>query len=459
MLTARNFVALTIIIAIVSLAWACRELARPPDSGGLGSDSYGTRVQGQRGLFEILTDLRIPVERVLGPPTAVVGREVTLVLWKPQPEVVQLEPAYLHALAHWVETGGRVVVAPDGRPAAPRPARFSERKAPPRDLTVLSELGLKEARVRMADLASADQGRGADAAGRSSGGRASETATRRDDSDDDAVRRIRELLSGTARPIATRAVTVTATGALSPLRERVSTIEVPEEKLQVLSAGAPAPDGTITFRDHEGSEQILAAVYHRGKGEVVVVAAPEIAENHLIARHDNSVLAVELLAAPGRPVVFDEFYHGLTIRGNPLWLFTQRGYAATTLCLLALIGLAIWREAVFLGPPLDPKPQSRRSLGEYVDAMARFLNRGGASQAFLLREVRSGVLRAVRDELHLPPSRDDAGELAAFLARRDPRRARQLVEAVGAVDAALEQNAVIKESVALDLFKRMSRCL
>ena len=36
MLTARNFVALTIVIAVVSLAWACLELARPPDSGGLG---------------------------------------------------------------------------------------------------------------------------------------------------------------------------------------------------------------------------------------------------------------------------------------------------------------------------------------------------------------------------------------------------------------------------------------
>ena len=189
------------------------------------------------------------------------------------------------------------------------------------------------------------------------------------------------------------------------------------------------------------------------------MASPAIAENRLITRHDNSVLAVHLLAAPGRPVVFDEFYHGLTIRGNPLWLFTQRGYAATTLCLLTLIGLWIWREAVFLGPPLAPEAQSRRSIGEYVDAMARFLNRGRSSQAFLLREVRSGVLRAVRDELHLPPSRDHVDELAAVLARRDPRRARELVEAVGAVDAALSRNVVLKESVAVELFKRMSHCL
>ena len=45
MLTARNFVALTLVIAVVSLAWACRELARPPDSGGLA----GTRTEHEYG--------------------------------------------------------------------------------------------------------------------------------------------------------------------------------------------------------------------------------------------------------------------------------------------------------------------------------------------------------------------------------------------------------------------------
>src|SRR5262245_51465537 len=110
MLNARNIVVLTILIAVVSLAWACLELARPPDSGGMGRDSYGTRAHGQRGLFEILADLDIAVERTLGPPTGVIGREVTLVLWEPQPELVQVEPAYLQALATWIVDGGRVVV-------------------------------------------------------------------------------------------------------------------------------------------------------------------------------------------------------------------------------------------------------------------------------------------------------------------------------------------------------------
>jgi Domain of unknown function (DUF4350) len=459
MLSARSFVAITLVIAVVSLAWACRELAQPPDSGGLGGDSYGTRVQGQRGLFEILADLGIAVERALAPPTAVVGRDVTLVLWKPQPDLVQVEPAYLHTLARWVENGGRVVVAPDARPAASRPPGMLGRHPSTAESTVLGELGLAAVSVRRIDLNSSDRGPKVDPTGRSGHGPASDAATKRDESENDDVRRIRELLTGTARPIITRGVKVKVTGVLSPLRGLVGMIEVPEEKLQVLSVGESVPDGTVTFEGPSGAEQVLAAVYRRGKGELVVVASPAIADNGLIAKHDNSVLAVRLLAAPGRPVVFDEFYHGLTIRGNPLWLFTQRGYAATTLCLLTLIGLWIWREAVFLGPPLAQEAHSRRSIGEYVDAMARFLNRGGSSQAFLLREVRSGVLRAVRDELHLPPSHDHVDELAAVLARRDPRRARELIEAVGAIDAALSRNVVLRETAAVELFKRVSHCL
>ena len=152
MLTARNFVALTLVIAVVSLAWACRELARPPDSGGLGGDSYGTRVRGQRGLFEILADLGIPVERVLAPPTAVAGRDVTLVLWKPQPDLVRVEPAYLRRLARWVENGGRIVVAPDARRSRPQPMGMLGRRLSTAESTVLGELGLSAVTVQTINL-------------------------------------------------------------------------------------------------------------------------------------------------------------------------------------------------------------------------------------------------------------------------------------------------------------------
>ena len=235
MLTARNFVALTLVIAVVSLAWACLELAQPPDSGGLGGDSYGTRVQGQRGLFEILADLGIPVERILAPAH---GRR------RPRCHAGALETSTRPRAGGTRLSARPRPVGRKRRTRRGRPGRKTRRFPAARDVGTApvhtpnrrswASWGWRLCSVQTIDLKSAEKGPEADSTGRSSGGRASETATNRDESEDDDVRRIRELLTGTARPIVTRAVTVKATGVLSPLRELVGTIEVPEEKLQVL---------------------------------------------------------------------------------------------------------------------------------------------------------------------------------------------------------------------------------
>jgi hypothetical protein len=460
MLTPRNFVAATILIAVVSLVAACISLMQPPDSGGSGSDSYGTRFHGQRGAFEVLAELGVPVERGLAPPTVILDRNLTLVLWKPHPELVQAEPAYLAAVAEWIKGGGRAVVAP-ARPDRLQRQRieFLERGDEP-ERTVLGELGLSQVSLKVLDLAvSTPDGPDDPMAAKTGdvGGAGSKNSERRQAKDEFTV--IRDLISGKIESNSTATVAVKGLGEFSRFAEIVTTIEVPDRGLQVLDMGSSEPAGRLTIEDREGREQTLAAVFHPGQGELIIVAEPAIAENRLLAREDNSVLAAELLAGPGRRVIFDEFYHGLTIRGNPLWLFNQRGYGATMLCLLAVMGLWIWRQAVFLGPPLEQIGQSRRSIGEYVEAMARFLSRGKSSQAFLLGEVRKGVLHSVRTELRLPPGRENVGDLAAALVHRDPRRARQLVEAVSLVDAALSQNRQFKERAAVELFQRISNCL
>ena len=129
------------------------------------------------------------------------------------------------------------------------------------------------------------------------------------------------------------------------------------------------------------------------------------------------------------------------------------------LALLAVAGVWSWREAVFLGPPLAESIPSRRSIGEYVVAMAMFLNRGQATRPFVLREVRSGVLHSVRRELGLPPGREDVEELAAVLLRRDPQRAMKLIDAVRQIDQALSQNIIVRESDAIRLLQGISSCL
>ena len=128
-------------------------------------DSYGTRANGQRGLFEILADLGIRVERTLGPPTAVVGRNVTLVLWKPHPDLVQgNQPTCT------LSRGGSKTADASWSPRtpdAPLPGRSGCQDGDwhTRESTVLGELGLATVSVQTIDLTGPEKGAGADPAG------------------------------------------------------------------------------------------------------------------------------------------------------------------------------------------------------------------------------------------------------------------------------------------------------
>jgi hypothetical protein len=157
-------------------------------------------------------------------------------------------------------------------------------------------------------------------------------------------------------------------------------------------------------------------------------------------------------------VIMDEFYHGLTIRGNALWLLTQPGYAALALAIAALVGVWIWRSATFLGPPLDDRPVSRRSIGEYLEAMSRFLLRGRGSGQFVLAEVRGGALWSMADRAGLPPDLDDVDRIAAAVARRDPDRAAKLEAAIKNADAVLKTPKA-KEQTILQALRKVNDCL
>ena len=98
MLNTRNVLAAVLIVMFLSLVGACVSLLRSPTGGGLGVDTYGTRGHGFRGLFEILEQLEIPVERTTVPPDRMLDRNMTLALIQPRPEIVSTEPAYLNAV-------------------------------------------------------------------------------------------------------------------------------------------------------------------------------------------------------------------------------------------------------------------------------------------------------------------------------------------------------------------------
>lgn len=456
MLNARNTVIAVVMIAILSLVSMCVTLMRPPDSGGQAGDSYGTRAQGQRAMFEILTELGVTTERLLVPPTAAFDRSATLVFWRPRQQLIQAESTYLRAVGEWIRSGGRVVVAPDDEFAS-NDWKFSLNPSSDSVPSLLECLGVPQVRLKSLDLEPAAKVETPTADAANSGPPSGESGHDLSISDD--LHEFRELVSNRIPPIPTGTRPVMATGDFSAQLEGVTTLELPVRKLQVLDLGGSTPAGRLTLRDADGAEQTLAALFRQGQGELIIVGSAALCENRVIARQDNSVLATRLLAVPGRPVLFDEFYHGLTLRGNPLWLFTRPGYAVVTLSLLLALGVWIWRESTFLGPRQAEPRITRRSIREYVEAMSRFMSRGRSSRWFMLQEVRDGVLHGIRQELGLPPGREHVEDLASVLARRDPVRARRLVEAVVSVDGAIAGGGSPREQATIQLLQGILNCL
>src|SRR5262245_27314961 len=111
LLTARNAILIATAILVLSLVWMCLKMLRPNDSDGIAQDTYGTRGDGYRALLETLEELKVPVTRNLGPPSAA-AKAKTLVLLGPEPRLVQYEPKYLTSLKTWIENGGRNVRVP-----------------------------------------------------------------------------------------------------------------------------------------------------------------------------------------------------------------------------------------------------------------------------------------------------------------------------------------------------------
>jgi hypothetical protein len=450
MFTARRVILLTIAIAVLSTVGSLLSLLQSLDRGGKGDDSYGTQARGYRALYEILGELHVPVERGLAPPTSYIDRAVTLVFWGSYPAHVRIEPAYLQKVAAWVKAGGLAVIAP-GRGGSLLGLAMSRTQGDVSANTILEEFGL-DVWVEQVNLSGTKKG------SESAAGAASRPAAGRPMTPDELA----AALSGRSVLIPPRelgVVRIEATGSLERLAGSVHALQIPKTDLQVVDVSDVRPLGTIRCRTADGEVQTLVAHLQHGQGEVLVISEPALFENLSIARSDNVLLASQLLAAPGRPVVFDEFYHGLAVRGNPLWLLTRWTYALLAGTILAAVGLWIWRQARFLGPPVEAAPASRRTLAEYVDAMSRFLVRGRGSGLFLLREVRSGVLWSLRRELGLSPGRETLEAVAATLARRDPPRAQQLVGAITAADRLLDRGERVSEHEIVQALQRISACL
>ena len=441
MLSARNAILVSLVLFAISMIAGTINLTGPPDSEGLAADSYGTYRDGHRAAFELLQKFHVPVERRIDPPDANLPTTATLVVWGPHDDLVENEPTYLERLLPWVEQGGRLVVAPPPRvDAIPLFRQRPPRRMPKGKLvrSLWSVLGLPGVSITAGpELIAGD------------------TPQAHPPQWDDVFR---EATGTRDRP--TSIVTTAGTQNWQSLGERVKRLQVPSSGAgEITISGQQQPSGQLECHHVNGASWVVAASFPRGRGEIVVIAEPLVLGNGQLGEVDNAVLAYDLFVSDQRAVIFDEFYHGLSVRGNPLWLLTRPGAALLLITILLALTVGIWRQAIILGPPLESLPPSRRAILEYIDAMGRFLSRSRGVRPYLLSEARSGVLRLLGERLNLPPGQQTGEAIAAALTRRVPAEAQSFREALGQLDLAILQGHSVSEVHALQTMQRFFHCL
>lgn len=430
MLTARRVVISVIAIAVLSLisiAWAV-VFKRYPETM---ADSYGVHGQGYRALYEILPELGIPVKRLVTPPGSFLKEAGVFVYLRPRSGLVEQEPVYLHQVRDWVKEGGRVVVTPDVN------FGVEERYEHPwaSDHSAVAELGISEVAFDHISFGEPD--------------------TKESNSERDVAKLLQSQWFSSNKVQTFRA---RAEGELDFHVGEEFSLQGPSEDLVVFEKLPENATGSVQIYDQFHKLRTVAASLRSGSGKAIVLSDARLLENRNIATAFNSVLAMQLIGEPSKPVVFDEFYHGLTIRGNPFFLIGRLPYGL--LAISVLIGTAVWawRNSVHLGPPLGEHHISRRDVREYVDAMARFLKSGRGGNTFMLQEVRDAVIRSQFDRLGLPPGSLDLEKLLAVLERRFPECARELAGACREIDSLLSQPSALTNAATVQAMQRISRC-
>jgi hypothetical protein len=384
----------------------------------------------------LLRELDVPVRRDISPPQPSAA-DKSLVLLQPDARLTSTEPIYLRRLLPWIEQGGRLIVALS-RPN-PFDAMAQGPENPVKQPTVLETLELPDVREEMNSALPADQ------------------STRRRFRRFDEESLEEELKRSLESAPPARLVDVTSAGTLKDLF--ISQLALPGDEVQTLDIESSEPLGVIRYTSGDGGDQILVAEFARGDGRVIIVSDHALFRNRYLAQADNSVLAAKLFAPQGQPVIFDEFYHGLGARGNPLFLMTRPGYAALALGILLFSGLAVWREAVMLGPSLPDETVERRDIGEYLSAMGRFFSHGRKARPFLLEQVRAGVLREWCRKLSIATETPDADTITGILTRRHPVAGERLRTTIADIDSQLQSRTKWTEQETINALRRLTACL
>lgn len=138
-------------------------------------------------------------------------------------------------------------------------------------------------------------------------------------------------------------------------------------------------------------EGVIACRWPLRAGEVILLGCPEVFQNERLGEADHLAL-LEALAGDGRPVLFDEFAHGMRHDAAFLELARRWGFGPFVVLAALAAGAALWRASARLGPPEEDYEERRREAVDFVDSVAR-LYRRALRRWQALDQYRLGLVR------------------------------------------------------------------
>ncbi len=194
-------------------------------------------------------------------------------------------------------------------------------------------------------------------------------------------------------------------------------------QVQTRISGYVSADGALPLLidDHDPDRRAVALLLSRGKGRVLVLAAPTMAANRDLAQEDNAAFLLDALRAlqpePHSPIQFDEFHHGFS--GERSVARYASRYGLPWIVAQGLFALFLWTIALRrLGTMRPPQQDQQRGGADYLLAMARIYQLG-KHRTHAAEALVRGVVRQLQGVVSLPrtASLDQVAEALAHQGR------------------------------------------
>ena len=147
-----------------------------------------------------------------------------------------------------------------------------------------------------------------------------------------------------------------------------------------------------------------------GRGELLVLAAPDLLGNSALRSETNARLALSLVGAnAGGGVAFDEVHHGFGLaRNHTLYdLLLEQAWGRTLVLAAGVVLLFLILRGRRFGRAVPIFVDRGRSLGELVTSQAA-LYRAGGKRAFVAEHLARQLRQEFAQEVGLPAGATDA---------------------------------------------------